>query len=355
VVFERFADVVDDWRQAAGYSYGSYGTPTTRELGGRIADLEGAWHTFVTPGGQAAITLAYFAFCRSGSHVLLPTNAYRSGSELAFDLLRDLGVEAETYSPGIGPDIASLIRDNTSLIWCESPGSVTMEVEDVPAIVRAAHARNVPVVLDNTYAAGVHFDAFAHGVDVSIQALTKYVGGHSDVLLGSVSVADQRNFERVGRAFGQLGMNASPDDCSLALRGLQTLGVRLDRLEQNTLQVAEWLKARPEVQQVLHPAMPDCPGHELWKRDFTGSSSVFSLILSNEWTPARVALWIDSLALFRMGFSWGGAASLVMAYPTLSRLSGGRGPRLVRLNVGLEELRDLISDLEQAFERARSS
>ena len=353
VVFEKFAEVSDDWRQRPHYTYGQYGTPTTLELGARVAELEGARHTFITPGGQAAISLVYLAFCRSGSHALLPRSAYGPNAELAHGLLHGLGIEVETYAPGIGGGIAALIRDRTALIWCESPGSVTMEIEDVPAIVRAARARGVPVALDNTYAAGVLFDAFAHGVDVSIQALTKFVGGHSDLLLGSVSVADEKAYERVGEALYQLGMCSSPDDCSLALRGLTTLAVRLDRLEHNALAVANWLKARSEVERLLHPAFADCPGHEIWARDFTGSSSVFSFVLKPDWTPERIARWLDALALFKLGYSWGGVASLAMAYPRLARLPNGQGPRLVRLNIGLEEPEDLIADLAQAFERAR--
>ncbi len=352
VVFERFADASDDWRQTSGHTYGQYGTPTTLELGARVAELEGARHSFIVPGGQTAISLVYLAYCRSGSHALLPRNAYGPNAELAHELLRGLGIEVEAYQPGIGAGIAARIRDNTALIWCESPGSITMEIEDVPAIVLAAHTRGVPVALDNTYSAGVLFDAFAHGVDVSVQALTKFVGGHSDLLLGSVSVAHEQGYERVGQALGQLGLCTSPDDCSLALRGLQTLAVRLDRLGQTAMRVAIWLKSRPEVELVLHPAFTDCPGHDIWKRDFTGSSSIFSIVLRPEWTPTRIAGWMESLSLFQMGFSWGGVASLVMAYPKLSRLPECRGPRLVRLNVGLEEAEDLIADLALAFERA---
>jgi len=188
VVFERQADVSDDWRQTEnGYSYGLYGTPTVLELGARIAEIEGAHHSFVVPGGQAAIALIYLAYCRSGTHALVPFTAYGPNRELAGGLLQRLGISVEAYDPLLGAEIAKLIREDTALIWTESPGSVTMEVQDVPAIVAAAHARNVPVALDNTYAAGVLFDAFAHGVDVSMQALTKYVGGHSDLLLGTVS------------------------------------------------------------------------------------------------------------------------------------------------------------------------
>src|SRR6202045_4487218 len=251
VLFERQADVLDDWRQTEhGYSYGLYGTPTVLELGARIAEIEGSHHSFVVPGGQAAISLIYLAYCRSGSHALVPITAYGPNRELAAGLLQRLGISVEAYDPLIGAQIAKLIREDTALIWTESPGSVTMEVQDVPAIVAAAHRRNVPVALDNTYAAGVLFDAFAHGVDVSMQALTKYVGGHSDLLLGTVSVADAVAYEAIGPIYKQLGMAVSPDDCSLALRGLQTLGVRLERLEKTALDVAGWLAEHPNIKTV---------------------------------------------------------------------------------------------------------
>jgi cysteine-S-conjugate beta-lyase len=352
VVFDRLSEAVDDWRQIDRYTYGLYGTPTTLELGLRIAELEGARHTFVVPGGQAALALVYLAYCRAGSHALAPVSAYGPNLEIGRDLLAGLDIEVETYDPGVGKEIAGLIRSNTSLVWCESPGSITMEVQDVPAIVAAAHARGVPVALDNTYAAGVLFDAFAHGVDVSVQALTKFVGGHSDVLLGTISVANEDAYARVGTAHRVVGMAVSPDDCALALRGLQTLGVRLDRLEQTALTVARWLGDCPDVAAVLHPAFPECPGHEFWKRDFTGSSSVFSIVFGDDWTAARVARFVDGLRLFRLGFSWGGVTSLVMAYPDLARLDEGRRARLVRLNVGLEEPADLIDDLQQAIAQA---
>jgi cystathionine beta-lyase len=352
VVFERLQDAVDDWRQADRYTYGLYGTPTTLELGLKVAELEGARHSFVVPGGQAALALVYFAYCQAGSHALAPDSAYGPNFEMARELLAGLAIEVEPYDPLIGERIAAKIRSNTTLIWCESPGSVTMEIQDVPAIVAAAHAHGVAVALDNTYAAGVLFDAFAHGVDVSVQALTKYVGGHSDLLLGTVSVSTDDGFNRVGRTQSLIGMAVSPDDCALALRGLQTLGVRLDRLERTTLRVAGWLKDRREVAEVLHPAFADCPGHDVWKRDFTGSSSVFSVIFAEDWTAARVARFVDALRLFRIGFSWGGVTSLVMAYPDLVRIQPGRRDRLVRLNVGLEEAEDLIEDLRQAIEAA---
>jgi cystathionine beta-lyase len=350
VLFESLAKVADGWRQwERGYTYGLYGTPTTLELAARIAELEGARNTFITPSGQSAIALVYLAFCGAGSHVLLPASAYSPSWELAEGLLRRCNIEVERYDPCLGGGIAALIRPETALVWCESPGSVTMEVQDVPAIVAAAHERGVPVALDNTYAAGVLFDAFAFGVDVSIQALTKYVGGHSDVLLGSVSVATEDAYNRVGEAHRALGINASPDDCSLALRGLQTLGVRLDALERSTLAIARWLAERPEIAAVLHPAFESCPGHELWKRDFTGSASLFSIVFAEHFHETQVNAFVDALKLFKIGWSWGGVTSLAMTYPTMERLDSRIRGRLVRLNIGLEDTADLIADLEAAL------
>ena len=350
VLFDSQADVSDDWRQAEkGYTYGLYGTPTVLELGARIAELEGAHHSFVVPGGQAAIALIYFSFCKAGSHALVPFTAYGPNRQLAAGLLKGLGIDVEGYDPLIGADIAGLIRKNTALVWTESPGSVTMEVQDVPAIVAAAHARNVPVALDNTYAAGILFDAFAHGVDVSMQALTKYVGGHSDLLSGTVSAGSETIYELIGPVWKQLGMAVSPDDASLALRGLQTLAVRLERLEASTLEIARWLADKPEIEAVLHPALPSCPGHEVWKRDFTGSTSVFSILFNERISADNVRIFADSLHLFKIGVSWGGVTSLVVLYPNLDRPDKKYGGRLVRLNVGLEDPSDLIADLDQAL------
>lgn len=355
VVFQKLADAADDWHSSAGYTYGLYGTPTTLELGARVAEIEHAKHSFVVPGGQAALALVYLAYCKAGSHALLPESAYGPNRELADDLLAGLDIEVELYDPMIGGEIATMIRANTSLIWCESPGSITMEIQDIPAIVAAAHARGVAVALDNTYAAGILFDAFTFGVDISIQALTKYIGGHSDILLGTVSVGGDAAYEQIGRLHRLMGMAVSPDDCALALRGLQTLGIRLDWLERTTLVVAEWLKNQPEVTVVLHPAFPDCPGHEIWKRDFTGSASVFSIVFEESWDADRVTRFVDALKIFKIGYSWGGVTSLVMAYSgTQKRRVRDYGVRVVRLNVGLEEAEDLIGDLRQALKQAGS-
>lgn len=350
VVFPDQASVKDGWQQAEqGYSYGLYGTPTTLELAAKIAGLEGAHQSLIVPGGQAAIALIYFAYCQAGSHALVPHSAYGPNKAMAEGMLRGLGIEVEAYDPMIGSSISELIRDNTALIWCESPGSVTMEIQDVPAIVDAAHANGVAVALDNTYAAGVFFDAFAHGVDISMQALTKYVGGHSDLLLGSVSARDQKAYEKLGPVYKQLGLAVSPDDCSLALRGLQTLAVRLDHLERSTLDVANWLAQNSLVGEVFHPALPSCPGHEIWKRDFSGSTSVFSFTFKDHVAPIEVEGFLNKLEIFKIGLSWGGINSLAVAYPELDRPNHDFDGRLVRLNVGLEDVSDLIADLDAAM------
>ena len=351
VLFDDQSSVKDSWDQAeVGYSYGLYGTPTALELAARIAEIEGAHRTLIVPGGQAAIALVYFAYCSTGSHALVPYSAYGPNKEMAEGILRGLGIEVEAYDPMIGAGISDLIRSNTVLIWCESPGSVTMEVQDVPAIVKAAHNKGVAVALDNTYAAGVMFDAFGHGVDVSIQALTKFVGGHSDLLLGSVSVRDAPAFEQMGPIYRQLGLAVSPDDCSLALRGLQTLALRLEQLEKSTLQVAHWLADHPKIQAVFHPALASCPGPDVWERDFTGSTSVFSIWFKDDVSPTQVEAVIDSLELFQIGLSWGGVNSLAIVYPDVERPGQDYAGRLVRLNIGLEHTDDLIRDLKNALQ-----
>ncbi len=354
-LFESATNVTDHWDQRhVRYSYGLYGTPTTFELAARIADLEDGAHCFITPGGQAAIALIDLTFVRAGGHVLLPESVYGPNRDIADRLLTRLGVESEYYEPLIGGEIGSMIRDNTQLIWCESPGSVTMEVQDVPAIAAAAHRAGVPLALDNTYAAGVLFDAFAHGVDITMQALTKYVGGHSDLLLGSVTIRDDTHYAALGDTHQLLGMAVSPDDCSLALRGLQTLGVRLQQLEESALTVARWCAEQPEVEMVLHPALPDCPGHDLWERDFTGSASVFSVVFTTQIGPEAIVRLVDSLTLFKIGYSWGGVTSLAIPYFDLARRYRPYGSRLVRFNIGLEAVDDLLADLERGFTTLRA-
>ena len=354
-LFPSAEAVTDDWDQKhVGYTYGLYGTPTVMELAARVCELEAGKHTILTPGGQAAISLINLALLQAGDHMLVPASVYYPNRKLATRLLSRFGVSTDFYDPLVGAGIAALIQDNTKLIWCESPGSITMEVQDIPAIAEAARARNVRVVLDNTWSAGVLFDAFAHGIDITMQAITKYIGGHSDLLLGSITVRDDSLYQRLGAAQQVVGCAVSPDDCSLALRGLQTLGVRLAAIETSALEIAKWLAARPEVERVLHPALESCPGHEFWERDFLGSSGVFSVVFKPGPTQQQVHAFVDALKLFRIGYSWGGVASLAVAYRmghTPGRPSYDH--RIVRLNVGLEATGDLIADLEQALAHVR--
>ncbi|HTK49048.1 MAG TPA: cystathionine beta-lyase [Gemmatimonadaceae bacterium] len=349
-VFDSSMAITDSWRQhELGWTYGLYGTPTTLELAARVAELEGGFRSFITPGGQSALALINLAFTQAGDHVLIPDSVYSPHRQLADGLLRRYGVEAEYYEPTAGAGIEPMLRERTRLVWCESPGSITMEVQDVPAIAEAAHRHGAKVAMDNTYSAGVYFDAFGHGVDIATQALTKYIGGHSDLLLGSVTVRERADYERVGGTMQMLGMSVSPDECSLALRGMQTLAVRLEALERSTLEVARWLAEREEIVRVLHPALPSCSGHELWRRDFTGSTSVFSVELRPEYRRPRVRAFVDALELFEIGWSWGGVTSLAVPVNPRRTVAGRRSGALVRINVGLERPSDLIADLERGL------
>jgi cystathionine beta-lyase len=350
VLFPQAAAATDHWNQhEVGYTYGLFGTPTTLELAAKVCELEKGFRTIITAGGQGAIALIHLALLKSGDRILMPESIYGPNRNLANQVLRRFGVDVTYYPPNAGAGISAAFQPNTRAVWCESPGSITMEVQDVPAIAEAAHQHNAQVVLDNTWAAGIYFDAFAHGVDVSTQALTKYVGGHSDVLLGSVTVRDAAIYERLGETHHLLGCAASPDECSLALRGMKTLAVRLKTVQESALALARWLAERPEIELVLHPALPSCPGHELWKRDFTGSTGLFSFVFRERFTKEQVLKFVDALELFEIGYSWGGVTSLAMAYDLQSPKRPGYGDRIVRFYVGLETLEDLNADVEQAL------
>jgi cysteine-S-conjugate beta-lyase len=353
VLFPTAEAVQDTWDQhAVGYTYGLYGTPTTLELGARICELENGYRTFITPGGQAAIALINFAFLKAGDHVLVPESIYTPNRKFSVEVLRRFGVEVSFYPPTIGAGIRDHLRKNTRMVWCESPGSITMEVQDVPAIADLAHEAGALVVLDNTWAAGIYFDAFAHGVDLTMQALTKYVGGHSDLLLGSITVRDEASYRRLGSTHQLVGCAASPDDCSLALRGLKTLAVRLKAIEDSALQLARWLAENPEIEIVLHPALPSCPGHEFWKRDFVGSTGVFSIVFDARYSKQQVLAFVNALELFEIGYSWAGVTSLAVAYDFHSTPNRPNyGARIVRFSIGLEDVEDLRADLLQALSK----
>ncbi len=339
-----------NWQDKQSYTYGLHGTPTTFTLEARLAQIEGGEHCLLAPSGLAAIAMIDLALLKTGDEVLLPDNVYNPNREMGNWLARDFGISARYYDPLIGEGIADLIAPNTRLIWAEAPGSVSMEVPDIPAICRAARSRQVPVALDNTWAAGLAFRAFEHGVDIVMQALTKYHSGGSDVLMGAVITRDRELHRKVEMAHMRLGMGVSADDTYLVLRGLPTMKLRFDAHDKAAREIASWLKQRPEISVVLHPAFEDCPGHSVWQRDFSGAGGLFSVLFNPAFTEQQTDRFIDSLKLFRIGYSWGGANSLAVPYRIAQmRREWHAAGQLVRFNIGLEDTRDLIADLEQAL------
>jgi len=332
--------------------YGVMGTPTHWPLENVIAEIEGGTRCQIVSSGLAAVTTPLLAYLKSGDHCLMPDSVYGPARGFCDQFLSRMGIETTYYDPSIdAAGIASLFRPNTTVLYLESPGSHTFEVQDIPALAEVAHAKGAKVLLDNTW--GIHFfQPFRHGVDVSIQALTKYVVGHSDVLLGSVTTNADADWEIVRGTAMQLGQYASPDDCWLALRGVRTMAVRLDRQMASGITVAEWLRARPEVLSVLHPALPGAPGHAIWKRDFSGACSLFGVVFQPAFSQEAVWAFAEALQLFGMGASWGGYESLALpttGFVTRTAGSGTFGGQVLRLHVGLEDSADLIADLEQAL------
>ena len=346
-----------DWRDKGSYSYGLHGTPTSFTLEARLAEIEGGNHCLLAPSGLAAISMVDLALLKSGDDVLIPDNAYNPNRELGNWLGRDFGISVRFYDPLVGAGIAELIQSNTRLIWTEAPGSVSMEVPDIPAICAAARrfaasGQQVFVAIDNTWSAGLAFRAFEHGVDIVMQALTKYQSGGSDVLMGAVITRDRELMHRIELAHMRLGYGVSMDDCYLVARGLPTMKLRFDAHDAGARTVASWLKQRPEIANVLHPAFRDCPGHEIWKRDFTGAGGLFSVVFDERYTEEQTDRFVDSLKLFGIGYSWGGAHSLCVPYRIGMMRKNWRGSgQLVRFNIGLEDPADLITDIEQALKK----
>jgi cystathionine beta-lyase len=329
-----------------GITYGLHGLPTVTDLQSAYATLEGGHASLAVPSGLAAITLALFATTKAGDHVLVTDSVYGPTRRFCENQLKRIGAEVSYYDPCIGEHIEREMRPNTKVVFTESPGSLTFEVQDIPAIAAVAHRRGSLVLMDNTWATPLGFPAFAHRVDISIHAGTKYLGGHSDVLLGLIT-CNEATFPRLHRLWTDMGVAASSDDCFLGLRGLRTLALRLDRHTESALRIAQWLRDRPEVAEVIFPALPGSRGHELWKRDFTGACGLFGVILKPV-TKARVDAMLDGMRLFKMGWSWGGFESLIIpAHPERTRTAtrwDAPGPYL-RLHVGLEDTDDLIADL----------
>jgi cystathionine beta-lyase len=334
------------------FTYGRRGTPTSAALQEAIAELEGGYRTLLTPSGLSAVTAALLAHLRTGDHLLMTDSVYEPSRQFCERVLKRYGVDVEYYDPCVGSGIAALIKPNTAVVFTESPGSVTFEIQDIPAIAEVAHKAGAIMMLDNTWASPLYFKPFDHGVDVSIQAVTKYLCGHSDVMMGAITTAEAAWRDTLA-SHGAIGFCAGPDDTYLVLRGIRTLSVRLARHMETGLALARWLEKRPEVARVIHPALPSHPGHALWKRDFTGASGLFSIELKPT-SETALATMLDGLELFGMGYSWGGFESLIIPQdPTKVRTATkweAQGPML-RLHAGLEDPADLIADLEAGFER----
>jgi cystathionine beta-lyase len=340
------------------YVYGRRGTPTTDALEEALRDIEGdnCAGVVLLPSGLAAISTALLAVAGAGDHILITDSVYRPTRNFCDGLFNRMGVETTYYDPLIGADIAKLFKPNTRAVFVEAPGSQSFEMQDIPAIAQVAHDKGTLVLMDNTWATPLYFKAFEKGVDISIQAGTKYIGGHSDIMFGCVS-ANAKAFPALKNAHGLLGQCVGPDDVFLALRGLRTMAVRLKQHNESGFKVARWLEARPEVARVLHPGLESDPGHAIWKRDFTGACGLFSIVLK-PMDDKAVYAFMNELTLFGMGFSWGGFESLVIIFDCAEYRSATKwapgGPTL-RFHIGLEDPDDLIADLENGFKAMASS
>jgi cysteine-S-conjugate beta-lyase len=355
ILFETVADLESAIGGTyPGVVYGLHGMPTVTDLQSAFAALEGGYAALAVPSGLAAITLALLGTTQAGDHVLVTDSVYGPTRRFCENQLKRMGVTVSYYDPLAGGDIGLHFRANTKVVYTESPGSLSFEVQDIPAIAEAAHERGALVMHDNTWATPLGFPSFARGVDVAVHAGTKYLGGHSDVLIGLITCTEA-TFPRMHRLWTDMGVTASGDDCFLALRGLRTLAVRLQHHTASALRIAQWLQAQPEIAEVIFPALPGSRGHELWQRDFTGACGLFGLVLKPV-AKARVDAMLDGMRLFRMGFSWGGFESLILpTHPGRSRTATRwemQGPCL-RLHIGLEDAEDLISDLAEGLARLR--
>ncbi|MFW0776864.1 MAG: cystathionine beta-lyase [Rickettsiales bacterium] len=337
-------------------TYGRYGTPSTRALEEALAKLEGTDHAIVTASGMSAIVAALMTYLESGDHLLMVDSAYGPTRRFCDHVLKRAGVETTYYDPTIGAGIEALIQDNTKVVYLESPGSLTFEVQDVPAIAKAAHAKNITVIGDNTWGTFLHYKPFELGIDVSIHSVTKYIAGHSDLVMGCITCNADR-YRDLLLNYRSLGACPTGDNCYMVLRGLRTMEVRMERQFKNALKVAEWLKEQPAVEEVLYPALPGAPGHDLWKRDFTGGASLFAIAMKGGDMNA-VAAMVDDLKLFGIGYSWGGFESLIMPNNLEKSRTASTwdysGPG-IRIHIGLEHPDDLITDLKAGLERYQNA
>lgn len=354
ILFDTVEDLQRNKAGHGSYRYGLQGTATQWSLAEGLNGLEpGAFGTILYPTGLAAITTPILALLSPGDELLVPDNVYGPTRKFCDTILKRFKIETRYYDPLAGTRITDIIGPRTRAILLESPGSLTMEIQDVPGICKIAREREIVTLLDNTWATPLLFPALSAGVDVTILAATKYVGGHADVMLGSAT-ATEKYYQQIQVATWDLGYAVSPDDAWLGSRGLRTMAVRLKQHEESALRIARWLKERPEVGLVLHPALPDCPGHDVWKRDFKGSSGLFSFELRDASSEQRAA-FVNALELFGIGFSWGGYESLAMPVDPHRTIGKPPAPALVRLHIGLEDPDDLITDLASAFDQAGRS
>lgn len=336
--------------------YGRVGNPNSQDFEHVMAELEGGYGTVTACSGLAIIACALNAFAAPGAHILMVDTVYGPVRRFCEKRLRPLGVDIEYYDPMVGSGIEKLLRSGTRLVYLESPGSKTFEVQDVPAIAKAVKGKGIVTLLDNTWATPVFFQPLSHGIDISLHAITKYIGGHSDLFLGAAVCATKEHYYALRNCAIESGQCAGPDDLYMAMRGLRTLEVRLRRHEENARKLIDWLKTRSEVKHILYPSLPDCPGHEFWKRYFTGASGLFSMILKTK-SKEDLRIFVDGLAYFPLGYSWGGYESLIVPLHLDGERSAtkfaeeGQG---LRFHVGLENPDDLIADLAAGFDRMKS-
>ena len=337
--------------------YGRYGTQTNFALEQAIAEIEGGYNTFVTASGAAAINTALIAFLKQGDHMLLVDNVYSPTRSFADIFLKKFGIETTYYDPKTGADIEKLIQKNTKVIFMESPGSLSFEIQDVPAICKVAKKHNITTILDNSWASGIYFKAFEHGVDVSVNALTKYINGHSDVMMGAITI-QEKHFRIMYESFRYMAATAAPFSSYMVQRGLRTAKIRMDQCSKSALELAKWLEKRPEVEKVLYPALESNENHSLWKRDFTGAAGLFSIVLNRKYSNEALAKMVDHLELYGMGYSWGGYESLILPFKVNKIRTATKWPHAdktcLRINVGLEDVEDLKADLGAGFKRLLS-
>lgn len=336
--------------------YGRYGTQTNFALEKAIAEIEGGYNTFVTSGGAAAVNTALIAFLKQGDHMLVVDSVYSPTRGFAEKFLKKLGIETTYYDPSVGAEIKNFIKKNTKVIFMESPGSLSFELQDVDAICKVAKKNNIVTIFDNSWASGIYYKPLEHGVDVSVTALTKYINGHSDVMMGAITI-QEKHFRVMYEAFRYMAVTAAPFSSYMVQRGLRTVKVRMDYCFKSALEIAKWLEQRPEVEKVFYPALESDAGHELWKRDFTGAAGLFSIVLDRKYSNESLARMVDKLHYFGMGYSWGGYESLILPFDATSIRTVTKwnysNKTCLRLNIGLEDPEDLKDDLDAGFRRLR--